>query len=307
MITKSIYRFTRTCLVFCGIAAALTACTDTWDDHYEGTIAGANEGSLWQAIKQDASLSNFASVIEATGYNLSLGSSQVFTVFAPTNDKFSKEDADQLIAQYKKEKETVSDDDNSVVKEFVKNHIALYNYSVSSLTDNDITLMNGKYARLKSGAIDNATFLTYNEVYDNGVLYTLATPVKFNANIFEQLRKDSELDSVRSFLYNPYFYRKEFDAESSIEGGLNELGQTVYLDSVWRQKNVLYSYIGRIASEDSTLWMTAPVNEQWDSLVNQYTPYFQYSKDVADLLTQGTRDSLLYIAPRLAILRASCR
>lgn len=281
------------------------SCTDTWDDHYEGTIAGVNDGSLWQAVKNDANLSNFASVIEATGYDRSLGSSQVFSVFAPTNDKFTKQQADELIAEYKREKEILSDDDNTVIKEFVKNHIALYNHSVSTLTNGTITLMNGKYARLKTDGLDNAKFMTANKVYQNGVLYTLNEPVEFSANLFERLRKDPELDSVRSFLYNPYFYRKRFDAESSIEGGLNELGQTVYLDSVWRQENVLYDYIGEIASEDSTLWMTAPTNEQWDSLVNHYTPYFQYANDVENYLRQGTRDSLLYTAPRMAIMRGT--
>jgi hypothetical protein len=291
-------------LVTCHLSL-VTSCTDTWDDHYDGTIEGVHEGSLWKAIQQDATLSNFASVIEATGFDRSLGSSQVFSVFAPVNDNFSKQQADELIAQYKKEKQTVSDDDNTVIKEFVKNHIALYNHSVSSLTNDTITLMNGKYAFLSTTKIDNATFKTANDVYENGVLYTLTTPVNYSANIFEQIRKDADLDSVRSFLYNPYFYRKTFDAESSIEGGLNELGQTTYLDSVWRQENELYTYIGKIASEDSVFWMTAPTNEQWDSLVKQYTPYFQYADNVGSLLTRGNVDSLFYTAPRMAIMRGT--
>ena len=72
-------------------ALTFTACSDTWDEHYEGLADGVHEGSLWQAIKSDPELSNFASVLEACGFDKSLASSQVFTVFAPTNASFSAE------------------------------------------------------------------------------------------------------------------------------------------------------------------------------------------------------------------------
>ncbi|MBP5340288.1 MAG: fasciclin domain-containing protein [Prevotella sp.] len=305
MITNSINKYLRASLFGCAICVAVTACTDTWDDHYEGTIGGVNEGSLWQAIENDANLSNFASVIKATGYDLSLGSSQVFTVFAPTNSNFSKAEADALISQYIEEKKTVNDDDNTVVKEFVKNHIALFNHSVSSLTNDTIKLMNGKYAFLSTGSLDNTNFTTSNMIYENGVLYTMESPIEFSANIFEQFRKDADLDSVRSFLYNPLFYRKKFDPSSSIEGGLDELGRTVYLDSVWRQQNVLYSYIGGIASEDSTYWMIAPTNKVWRELLEKYEPYFNYANDIDNLLQEGDRDSLVYTNTRLAIMEGT--
>lgn len=303
MITKVNILF-RAGLVGCAICAAV-ACSDTWDDHYEGTIEGVNEGSLWHAIKQDASLSNFANVIEATGYDKSLGSSQVFTVFAPTNSCFSPADADSLIKQYMKEKQSVPDEDNTVIKEFVKNHIALFNHSVSTLTDDTIKLMNGKYAHLTTTGLDNASFNTANDVYQNGVLYTVNSTVNFSANIFERIRKESGLDSVQSFLYNPLFYRKKFDASSSIEGGLDDLGRTVYLDSVWRQQNELYGYIGGIASEDSTYWLVAPTNEVWSELLEKYEPYFNYADNVEELLSNGNRDSLVYTNTRLAIMQGT--
>ncbi len=305
MITNSIKRFLRAGLVSCGIALAFTACTDTWDDHYEGTIGSVNTGSLWQAIKADASLSNFASVIEATGYDKSLASSQVFTVFAPTNDKFSANEAAALIEQYKKEKNTVNDEDNTVIKEFVQNHIALYNHSVASTSNDSIVMMNGKYAILKNGGINNSTFAISNKLYENGILFTVGSPVDYSANIFEYLRKDADLDSVRSFLYNSMFYKKEFAPESSVQGGLDSLGRTVYLDSVFYQRNELYSYLGRIASEDSTYWMVLPTNELWASLVEEYSQYFKYSKSVASLLQKGDLDSLAYTNTRIAILQGT--
>ena len=304
--TKGLFRFVVYILLpLAGGGWVGVSCSDTWDDHYEGTIEGAREGSLWQAIKQNADLSNFASVIEATGYDRSLGSSQVFTVFAPTNATFTREEADKLISEYQEQKKTVNDDDNTVIKEFVQNHIALYNHSVSSLTNDSIRLMNGKYALLKTAGIDNSNFSQSNTLYQNGVLFTVDKPIDYSANIFEYIRRDADLDSVRSFLYNPMFYYKKFDAGSSVTGGLDELGRTIYLDSVFYQRNDLYSTVGDIASEDSTYWMVLPTNSEWQRLVEEYSNYFIYNKKVGNRLTKGSLDSLMYTNTRLAILEGT--
>ena len=89
MISK-INKYISVGMMVCGVAAAFTACSDTWDDHYESlgdSSTGVHEGSLWQAISSDPNLSNFARVIEGCNYKAALDGSQVFTVFAPTNDK----------------------------------------------------------------------------------------------------------------------------------------------------------------------------------------------------------------------------
>lgn len=304
-ISKAARVLVLTALPLGGVGGGLLSCSDTWDDHYEGTIEGVNGGSLWQAIKADGNLSNFASVIEATGYDKSLGSTQVFTVFAPTNDSFTADEAKALIEEYKAQKRTVNDDDNTVIKEFVQNHIALYNYSVSSKSDDSIVMMNGKYAVLKNGSINSSNLTLTNKLYENGVLFTVGKPVDYSANIFEQIRKDPDLDSVRSFLYNEKFYKKVFSASSSVEGGLDSLGRTIYLDSVFYQQNELFSYVGRIASEDSTYWMVLPTNEAWHDLVEEYSQYFVYPSSAANLLEQGDLDSLTYTNTRLAIMQGA--
>ena len=207
MINK-IYNVISRGLLCCGVAVALTACTDTWDEHYDSQGSGSvHEGSLWQAIKSNPDLSNFASVVEACDFSKSLDGSQVFTVFAPTNSSFSKAEADALIAEYKAQKgANVIEEDNTVIKEFIQNHVALYNYSVSSESRDSILLMNGKYAVLSTNDIDGVQMLTKNQLYGNGVLYTLKDKVKFLSNVFEYVAKDPELDSLRSFLYNSKFY-----------------------------------------------------------------------------------------------------
>ena len=283
------------------VVAALTlvACSDTWDEHYNGNVTGVQEGSLWQAIKQDANLSNFASVIEACGYDKSLASSQVFTVFAPTNDKFSASDAQELIAAYNEEKDRVSDNDNTIIKEFLQNHIALYNYSVATGSKDSIAMMNGKYVVLTDSEFGGSKLLSNNQLYGNGVLFTIDGKAEYFPSVFEYVRKDSDLDSLYNFLYSERFYRKEFLPEKSVAGDIVD-GKTVYLDSVFRQQNDLFDYDflqANLNTEDSTYWMVAPTNEVWKNLVEEYAEYYNYDDKVAD------RDSLAYTHTRMAIMK----
>ena len=300
MITNSIKKYIRAGLLCCGAAVAFTACTDTWDDHYNSVgNSGIHEGTLWQAIKSNPDLSNFASVVEACDFAKSLNSSQVFTVFAPTNANFSSEDANQLISQYKKEKSAgVTEDDNTVLKEFVQNHVALYNYSVAADSRDSIMLMNGKYAVLSSNDIDGVEMLTKNVLYGNGVLYTLKDKVSYLTSVFEYVSKDPDLDSLYSFLYNPSYYYKEFVPERSVPGSIVD-GKTQYLDSVYMQRNDLFSYLGQLNIEDSTYLMIAPTNEVWNNLVTEYEQYFNYPQNV------NKRDSMVYTQTRLAIVNGT--
>ena len=282
-------------------ALTLTACTDEWDDHYDDKSSSVLGGTLWDAIQQDNNLSNFASVVRACGYDKALGSSQVFTVFAPTNDCFSSSEAEALIAAYNSEKGRMDEDEISTVKEFLQNHIALYNHSVSSLSNDSIVLMNGKYAILSSGGIDKSPFLTTNQHYSNGILFTVGNQVTFFPNLFEYMRKDSELDSLYKFFYNERFYRSEFQAYESVPGGIED-GKTVYLDSVFRQQNDLFDYrflSARLNREDSIYWMVAPTNRVWRELIEEYSNYFNYDNTVEN------RDSMSYTNPRLAIVKGT--
>ncbi|MBO6017788.1 MAG: fasciclin domain-containing protein, partial [Prevotella sp.] len=283
--------------------AALTfaACSDTWDDHNNRAAEGVEEGSLWQAIQQNPELSNFSSVVEACGYDKSLASAQAFTVFAPTNSCFSKEEADRLIAAYHAEKGKVDDKDNSTIKEFLQNHIALYNYSVSQASNDTIMMMNGKNILLTSSKIGNSPLTSSNKLYSNGVLFTVSSLVDYFPNVFEYMRRDAELDSLYSFFYNERFYRKEFQASKSVEGGIVD-GRTIYLDSVFRQQNDLFDYDflnARLNNEDSTYWVLMPTNEAWRKLVDEYQNYFNYDNTV------DKRDSVFYTNTRMAIMKGT--
>ena len=277
-------------------ALTFTACADKWDDHYDSKGEGRSDASLWQAINENTNLSNFASVVQACGYDKALGSSQVFTVFAPTNDQFSAQEAQELIAAYQAEKGKVVEDDNTVIKEFIQNHIAMYNHSIAPTSNDSLVLMNGKKTTLSADYFGDNTILSTNGHFANGILFTIQGKAKYFPTVFEYLRKDADLDSIASFFYNPRFFRKEFIPERSVAGGL-ENGKTVYLDSVFVQQDDLWDYLWAYTNEeDSTYWMVVPTNKEWKKLIEEYEPYFNYDDQVR------FRDSMAYTMPRMAIV-----
>ena len=285
-----------------GLALAVltfAACSDTWNDHFESKGKDMKDYTLWEGISQNSNLSNFAKVIQGCGFDKSLSSSQVFTVFAPTNEHFSAQEAEELIAAFNAEKGKVNINENITVKEFIHNHIAMYNYSIYETTNDSLLMMNGKKIKLTTSTFGNSTILTKNELYSNGVLFTIDGKADFAPNIFEYLHKDADLDSVTNFFYSDHFYRHEFIPGRSIPGGIVD-GKTVYLDSVFVQRNDLFDFLNaELNEEDSTYWMVAPTNTAWKELLDEYQPYFNYDDQV------NFRDSMVYTLPRLAIMEGT--
>lgn len=279
-------------------ALCCASCSDTWDDHYSEASNGIINTTLWEAISSNAELTNFAKVIKGCGYDATLDGSQTFTVFAPTNACLTEEQADSLVNRFNEEKASgVKAAENSVIRQFVMNHIALYKKSIAESTVSDsLTMMNGKYQTLTATSVGGNLFESKNVLYNNGILNTIDGKMAYEPNIFEYMAQDNELDSIYNFLksYNMY----KFNADASVPGSIID-GKTQYLDSVMVSTNALFSLYGYINSEDSTYWMLAPTNSEWKRMVEEYTPYFTYD------VTVDKYDSLQYAHTRQAIIMAS--
>ncbi len=268
------------------------ACSDDWNTHYDASTTDG--GTLWQAISSDGRLKNFARVLQATGYDVLLNGSQTYTVFAPTDEALSAAQADSLITEYKKQEAAgTRANDNTVVRQFLQNHIALFRHPVSSLTNDSIKLMNSKYALLTDKALAGTDLKSTNALHNNGLLFTLDRQITYFPNVFEYLGHDPELDSVYQFLNSYSVY--EFNDAKSVPGEIID-GVTHYLDSVSELRNTLLEKLGLINSEDSTYWMLCPTNSEWERLVKEYTPYFNYPGSVAK------SDSMVYANTRQAII-----
>jgi uncharacterized surface protein with fasciclin (FAS1) repeats len=277
------------------IALTFIGCTDKWDDHYDAAATG--EGTLWEAISSNPDLSNFASVVKACGYDTTLVSNQIFTVFAPVNENFTSDQANALITAYQQQKQSgVKTKDNTTIKEFLQNHIALYNYSTAKTGSDSIVMMNGKYSVLTPSTFSGKTILTSNQLYGNGILFTLNNKADFSPNIFEYLAKDNDLSEIYKYMYS--YNQYELDESKSVAGGIVD-GKTVYLDSVMVLNNKLFDYMGELNSEDSTYYWVVPTNDVWKEKIAEYTKYFNYDN------TTSKRDSLQDINSHLALLRGT--
>lgn len=282
-------------LLLSGASLAWTACTDTWDDHYNRTGGSLNGPSLWENIQADNSLAPFAKVLEATGYAQQLNSPQMLTVWAPV---ISEHTADSLIDVYRAEKaRNIKDDYNSVIVQFVKNHVALYNTSVSTHTNDTIMMLNGKYMNLQSSSMEGQMFLDKNIQASNGILYKVGNKLPFYPNLWERIQQTEGLDSIASFFES--FNENVLNESASVPGGVID-GMTWYLDSVTVLRNRLFNTFGHINREDSSYIFLGLTNPVWIDLYDKYTQYYNY----ANVQTQQVRDSLTNSNAKLSIVRS---
>ncbi|MCD8266277.1 MAG: hypothetical protein LUC33_03890 [Prevotellaceae bacterium] len=257
-----------------------SACTDTWDDHY-GTSDGsdANNPSLLANIAADPELSNFYRLVQAIGVTDQLASPQELTVWAPVG--LTSAQVDSVIAVYETEQASgKADEDNKAMTQFYENHVALYRRQVSSLTNDTVAMLNGKYMSLlgtsnTSGTLEGNAFSGEVDCY-NGILYKADNIQTFFPNIREYIELQADLDSVADFFvsYDEY----ELDENSSVAGGVVD-GKTVYLDSVTNLKNDFLTKYGYIQREDSSYYFIVPTNDVWNAEYAKYHPYYTYLSD----------------------------
>lgn len=274
------------------------SCQDEWDEHYGQANPMASQESLWQALKGRAELSNFVRLVENVGYEYYIDGDRMFTLFVPTNDCLTEADVDSLTEVYNAQKSNrIKNNDNTVIKQVLQNHMAMYNYAAIASGDSvQMMMLNGKYSYLADGGVNGVKYLSSNMLYRNGVLFTVGSRLPYFANVSEYFTMDDELDSIASFFsrYNVY----EFDASRSVPGEIVD-GKTVYLDSVMNLKNVMFDELGYINREDSAYWMVVPTDRQWRKLYEEYKTYFNYDNRTAK------RDSVENVMTHKAIVQGT--
>ena len=251
----------------------ISSCSDTWDDHYDETLAPSDK-SLLQLIEEDENLSDFLKVLKVTHlynnnhstpvtYAQLLDADQSLTVWAPKNGTFN---VDSLL------KECESTQGDSVVGlHFVGNHIAHTLYQSKGQSDSkSIKMYNDKqlsFNTLSSGIV------SANIPATNGLLHKLDRELIYNYNIYEGLTSMSDMLHIGQFLKG--FEKQELDEDASIQRGIED-GMKVYSDSVMVKKNILYRTFGYINAEDSNYVAFVPTKEAWEEVVKEAAPYFNY-------------------------------
>lgn len=262
-------------IVLIAVVVSFTSCeNENYKAHYSINKNVVSENNLWEVIRTNPNLSTFAAVLKKTGYDKILSVSQMFTVWAPENNALNQLDTTNT----------------RLVAEFVENHIARFSYTASGSVNEKITLLNKKTTVFKSQGQDyyfgDILIKQKNIVTGNGILHIIGSRLPFFSNIWEYLAKDSRLDSVKNYLY--LFNKIIFDEEKSIPGDVNELGQTVYLDSVLTNANKMFSKLGQINAEDSSYTAIFPTNEAWVNAYNKIKPYYRYYYTAATKITADT-------------------
>ncbi|MCR4995446.1 MAG: hypothetical protein K6A32_08785 [Bacteroidales bacterium] len=286
-----------------GSALMFSACSDEWDDHYEGSLdTSADAPSLYEQVKADPDLTNLLRVVDHVGYNAVLSSPQTLTLWAPA---ITSDQADSIISLYEEQKRLLvtmpdgsqrntKDKDNTAITQFMQNHLALFGHSVSSTYEDTIRMMNGKYMLLTNNSLNGIPFQEKNIVANNGIMYKLGSKEPFFPNVREAMSLESSLKSIAS--YYRQFDEYELDESSSVQMGVVD-GEIVYADSVTNLTNRLYNTLGFVQREDSSYLFLAPSDEVWKRDSTKYHPYFNYINSMEN------RDSVAGLNASMGVLR----
>ena len=253
-----------------GVLAA-ASCTDFDDYNKEvaDTTASATS-TLWENIKQNSQLSDFAQLVQKAGFDDELSQTHYYTVWAPLNGTFDASAFQNL-------------GNSSLLRQFVKNHIADYRHSATGALDERVLMLNEKSYDFAGGAA-----YTFGEVpvsqanlpSSNGLIHTLQGAVPFYPNLYEFITDSTlaigkNIDSLRR-----YFQKYELtylDEEASVPGPIVD-GMQTYVDSVMVTENTLWSMMNvMMTNEDSTYTVLMPTNDAWLKTYNRIKSYYNYA------------------------------
>lgn len=297
--------------------AALTAasCSDTWDEHY-GTAdsTGTASETIWDLIKNDSRLSNFAELAENAVYYREetkpqknytfkdlLDGDQIVTAFIPANDAYTPEQWDSLKLVQKEYPYTL-------YQQLMANTISLWRQTTIGSTAKDtVTMINGKKLVFDKGALTiGGSEIEQNDMAaKNGVLHIVKKTVPFHYNLYEYLKDAANAEENHITMFHDFLVKNDttmFDENNSIEGNPDNNGNPTYVDSVEYVMNYLTIYRKRfpnnintdqyltydesfgapITSEDSTFVMIIPTDNAYQQAFDKLSRYYKYADSYLD-------------------------
>lgn len=158
-----------------------------WENHNR-IVDGNMSVNLLQRIQADPNLSSFAEMLSRTGYDDTLASSRVYTVYAPDNAAL------QAVA-------AGLGNDLEAVKKFVANHIANQAYYTASTAGAiRVKVLSGKYHDITASAIDEVSFASKDLVARNGVMHVLKTALPVMGNSWDFAATDARMPVLQRLL-----------------------------------------------------------------------------------------------------------
>lgn len=258
---------------------AATSCSDFSD--YNAIDASAEpsaDKTLWENIKANANLSDFAEVLEKVGYDKVLNASHTYTVWAPVNGSFDKDSLFSL-------------SESKIIKEFVKNMVANNSHQETDLNDTTVFMLNEKLLKFHGkntssmtfdgqSLVANAESTAYNYPSINGILYTVSNPSTFRSNGYEVI---SDVKDKAGEFYDMImkYHTETLDEKNSVKGEIVN-GLQVYDDSVLIVSNTYTegSLRSKIACEDSLYTVLIPNDEAWTEAYDRIKKYYNYIPEI---------------------------
>lgn len=261
------------------VLLGFNACSD---DHFDISSSTSTE-SLWTKIASNSGLDSLKQILQRTTFTVDeysnlkstltydqlLASSQTFTVWAPEDGTYNAAYWLQLLDEGK---------NTEVEKQFVRNHIARYNFAGVNGGDTiEVTMLNSKinnYILLnntfKDVAIDGA-----GQSASNGTLHLLKGAAPFAANLYETIESTDGLDSLYAFLHEDDTLM--FSQGSSTAGATVD-GQVQYVDSVFSVSNKVIGSLNSWKNEDSLMLGIFPSNLAWSDMLAKVSKYYKYKE-----------------------------
>lgn len=265
MKNNKIYRNAAVAMAFLAAGAMTTACSD-WDDHYDNNgVSGSASETIWENVKANANLSQFADLMHKAGYDEVINTTQTYTVWAPLNGTFNYDSLNALPLTNLKE-------------HFAMNHVARFNYPASGSVDAAVTMLNKKVMPFSGNGtytFNGVEVVSPNVASSNGMLHVTSGMVDYMANLFESLDSMAlPIDSISRYFHN--YDQKVLDEANSVKGPVVD-GRLTYLDSVFVEQNILlYLHNAMIQREDSNYTMLLPSDEAWQKAYKAVKSCYNY-------------------------------
>lgn len=249
---------------------AVPSCTDYHDYNTEepDAIPSGNQ-TLWKNIQQNSQLTDFASLLQRSGFHTALDTSHYYTVWAPLNGTFDRSRFEAM-------------GQSALLKQFVKNHIANYGHHASGTIAERVMMLNEKsydFAGTANYKFDDVEVSQANLPSYNGIMHTLNGIANFYPNLYEFVT-DSVLNADYNIKKLMNFFKKNetvyLDEDASVVGPIVD-GRQTYVDSVMVTENTLWSSLNaRIHNEDSTYTFIMPTDDCWDVSYDKIKAHFNY-------------------------------
>lgn len=250
--------------VVAGTLLATTACSDFSDYNTipDNGIETSNK-TLWETIKSNGELTQFAAIIEKAGYIDNLNSSRFVTVWAPKDGTYKADSVLNL-------------SDKEALNYFVKHHVADYAHRTVDAANQPVVMtLDKKLHPFSEGSFGRVSMLEKNIPASNGVLHVLNSNDPFFYNISESISDLENCDNFSAFIGK--FHRETLDKANSVIGPVID-GKQTYLDSVIVVSNDYFTstWRAKLESEDSLYTILAPTDKAWNDAYSRISPLYRY-------------------------------